>query len=162
VLRAIEERDLETLRAWRNHPALRKYFREYRELTFIDQAKWFESLSGDANTMMFAIDTGQLVGCCGLINIDWLNRSAEVSIYIGGLAGDPAYINDNAKPALAELERRAFDEYGLHRLWAEVYDLDIKKQGLLEELGYKKEGELRGSHFYQGGFCNSYIYAKVI
>ena len=36
-LRAIEEDDLEQLLVWRNDPAMRRYFREYRELSMANQ-----------------------------------------------------------------------------------------------------------------------------
>jgi RimJ/RimL family protein N-acetyltransferase len=165
VLRAIEETDLQQLREWRNNPALRQYFREYRDLTFLDQARWFESLSGDDTKIMFAIHNKGLVGCCGLTNIDWVNRSAEVSIYIGEveLGKDPVYIDDKVAPAaLKELMAYAFDECGLSRLWVEVFAFDTLKTNLFLGARFEKEGTLRGVHFTKGKSYDSNIYGYLV
>ena len=54
-LRAIERGDLPQLLTWRNQPEYRRYFREYRELSSVNQAEWFESrVVHDRNTVMFA------------------------------------------------------------------------------------------------------------
>ena len=69
-LSSIEEKDLESLRYWRNLPDYRKYFREYREISSQMQKTWYEKVvNGDKNTIMFAIrsiENDELLGCCGL------------------------------------------------------------------------------------------------
>ena len=42
-LSSVERENLEQLRQWRNQPELRKYFREYREITKDMQNKWYEN-----------------------------------------------------------------------------------------------------------------------
>ena len=42
-LSSLERENLEQLRQWRNLPELRKYFREYREITKENQSKWNEN-----------------------------------------------------------------------------------------------------------------------
>jgi len=165
VLRVVEESDLQQLREWRNNSALRQYFREYRGLTFLDQAHWFESLLGDDTKIMFAIDSKGLVGCCGLTNIDWVNRSAEISIYLGEveLGKDPVYIDNKIAPAaLKELMTYAFDECGLSRLWAEVFSFDNLKADLFTSAGFEKEATLRGAHFTKGKAFDSNIYGYLV
>ena len=41
----------------------------------------------------------------------------------------------------------AFDELGLHRLWAEVYDIDERKIKLFESLGFSLDGCHRETHW---------------
>ena len=93
-LRAIEESDLDQLLRWRNNPRLRKYFREYRELSDANQKLWYsDKIVKDPNTLMFSIvDPGhdRLLGACGLCYIDWKNRNADFSLYIGA---DEVYID---------------------------------------------------------------------
>ena len=105
-LRAIEREDLPQLMAWRNNPDLRKYFRETNEIDSINQDKWFNIIN-DKNSIhkMFAIiklDTDELIGACGLCYIDWINRSADFSIYIGY---DNLYIDDKYAIESARLMR---------------------------------------------------------
>ncbi len=86
-LRAIEKDDLVKLMDWRNKPELRKFFRETDEINIAKQERWFAMINAkDSIYKMFAIiklDSNELIGACGFCYIDWVNRSAEFSIYIG-------------------------------------------------------------------------------
>lgn len=147
-LRAIERDDLCQLLTWRNEPDLRKYFREYRELSMENQNSWFEKALTDQSTLMFTIvrlDHYDILGAGGLCYIDWKNRSAELSIYIGH---NLLYIDDEFAPDAARvLLRYSFEELGLHRIWVEVFDSDTKKQSMLKELGFELEGRHRQTYW---------------
>ena len=55
-LSAVEEGSLEQLRSWRNEPELRKYFREYREISKAMQKRWYENrVLGDKDQVNFEI-----------------------------------------------------------------------------------------------------------
>lgn len=156
-LRAIEERDLGTLLGWRNEPRLRRYFREYRELNSTQQRSWFDSrVNNDPSTRMFAIESladGRLLGACGLCYIDWVNRTADFSIYIGA---DSLYIDSVFAPdAAITMIGYGFDELGLNRLWAEIYGFDQPKAAFLEKLGFMLEGRHRQTHWAEGGWHDS-------
>ena len=156
-LRAIEERDLAQLLTWRNNPELRQYFREYRELNGTQQRQWFESkVNGDPSTRMFAIESladGRLLGACGLCYIDWVNRTADFSIYIGL---DGIYIDEQWAPdAAVSMIRYGFEELGLHRLWTEIYDFDAAKARFLQSLGFVIDGRHRQTHWAQGQWHDS-------
>ena len=55
ILRAVEEKDLETLLHWRNIESFRVNFREFRELNLLEQKKWFEKTTSSPNDFMFSI-----------------------------------------------------------------------------------------------------------
>ena len=63
-LSAVEEESTEQLRSWRNDPELRKYFREYKEISKTMQKRWYENrVHGDDNQVNFEIhdlDSGKL------------------------------------------------------------------------------------------------------
>lgn len=157
-LRPLDDRDLFTLHRWRNDPKNRRFFREYRPITLKQHTTWFERLQDDRSTQMFAIGNGTtLVGVCGLTGIDWINRSAEISLYIG-----QGYIDEvNAPIALRLLEQYADDALGLHRLWAEIWGFDATKQALLTKAGYTLEVTRRQAHWDKGWY-NALIYAKLL
>ena len=118
-LRAIEESDLSQLLLWRNQPNYRRFFREYRELSQTNQRNWFDSkVLNDKSTEMFSIvdvNTGELLGACGLCYIDWINRNADFSIYIGK---DDLYMAEGDAIEAAQIVRTyGFEELNLHRLW---------------------------------------------
>lgn len=163
-LRAIEKTDLSQLLEWRNNPNNRLFFREYRELNTLNQEQWFEKyVMNDLSTHMFAIvdlNTNDLLGACGLCYIDWINRNADFSIYIGK---DDIYIDSNIAIDAAEImEKYAFEELNLHRLWAEVYSIDEKKINFFQKLDFELEGVFKETHWTTGRWINSLYYAKIL
>jgi len=163
ALRAIEEKDLEKLLEWRNNPSLRRYFREHRELNSAQQLSWFnEKVNNDPSTKMFSIinkNNGELIGACGLCYIDWVNKTADFSIYLGA---DDLYIDDKYAPDAARaMMRYAFDELALNRLWAEIYSFDEKKFDFFKSLNFTLEGTHRQTHWAEGRWHNSYFFGYV-
>ena len=162
-LRAIERKDLSQLLSWRNNPEFRRFFREYRELNVDNQIQWYEKyVINDINTRMFAIvmlETNELIGACGLCYIDWINRNADFSIYIGK---DDIYIDDvYAIDAAKVMEKYGFEELNLHRLWSEIYSIDKKKINFFNKLSFKREGTLCETHWTGGQWVDSVYYGKI-
>lgn len=162
ALRAIEREDLPDLLSWRNDPDLRKYFREYRELNFQQQMNWFENkVNNDICTRMFAIVDSQqeLLGAAGLCYIDWINRTADFSIYIGknGLYIDELLAPDAAKVMI----RYAFDELGINRLWSEIYSFDYDKVKFFDALGFHLDGTHRQTHWAENKWHDSFFFSLL-
>lgn len=162
-LRAVEKEDLPLMRDWRNQESMRRYFRESGELNLADQQAWFESSchSGSRHRMFVIVDLAQksAVGVCGLTNLNWLLRSAEISLYIGR---DAVYVDDVLAPdAMSVLMRHGFDNLNLHKVWAEVYASDIPKKTLLERLLFNRDGILRDNGFYGGRYVDSIVYSLL-
>ena len=155
--RPIEQSDLSILRDWRNDPELRARTRGFRPLNMLDQEKWWEGLR-DSNNIMFLIQVPEIIegleepvlefiGVCGLTHIDWKNRSAELSWYIGdkddrgkGLARHIIYL----------LCEYAFTEIGLHRFWGEVYLIDDKIGPMYQHLGFRLDGCALETYWWNG------------
>jgi len=162
-LRAIEEGDLAQLLAWRNRPELRRCFREYRELNGTQQRQWFDTkVNADPSTRMFAIvelKTQRLLGACGLCYIDWVNRTADFSIYLGA---DDLYVDDCWAPDAAHtLIRYGFEELGLHRLWSEIYAFDRVKAAFFEKSGWLLDGRHRQTHWAEGAWHDSLYFSLL-
>ncbi|MEM1104264.1 MAG: GNAT family protein [Pseudomonadota bacterium] len=162
-LRAIEPGDLEPLRGWRNRPAFRRYFRETGEISKDKQLQWYERIVlADPNTIMFAIErveTGELIGACGLCYINRIDRSADFSIYIGA---DDLYIDDALAPDAARLLMAyGFEEQNLHRLWAEIYAFDAPKAAMFPALGFTLEGRMREAHWTEGAWTDCLYFARL-
>jgi len=162
-LRAIERDDLPQLLEWRNLPENRRYFREYRELGMDDQIRWYnEQVLKDSRTIMFSIielGGNRLLGACGLCYIDWVNRNADFSIYIGA---DNLYIDDKFAPDAGRvMANYAFNELSMHRLWAEIYDFDEPKKRLFDTLGFTLDGRHRQTHWAEGKWNDSLFYGLL-
>ncbi len=162
ALRAIEREDLLHLLSWRNEPDLRKYFREYRELNYQQQMSWFENkVNNDIGTRMFAIVDSQrnLLGAAGLCYIDWINRTADFSIYIGK---NGIYIDEILAPDAANvLIKYAFEELGINRLWSEIYSFDHAKVKFFNSLGFKLDGTHRQTHWAENKWHDSFFFSLL-
>lgn len=161
-LRAIEKKDLPRLLSWRNEPNLRKYFREYRELNFQQQMNWFETkVNNDIGTRMFAVVDSQqeLLGAAGLCYVDWINRTADFSIYIGK---NGLYIDELLAPDAARVMiKYAFEELGINRLWSEIYSFDHAKVTFFNSLGFKLDGTHRQTHWAENKWHDSFFFSLL-
>lgn len=153
---AIEKEMLPQLKEWRNQPELRKVFREYRLLTTTHQNNWYENtVINDKNTEMFGIIADKnLIGVCGLCYIDWINRKGEFSIYIG----DTRYIKGGyGYESMKLLCYYGFDILNLHKIWGDVYSINIDRLNFFKNFGFIEEGILRDNYYYNGKYYNSHM-----
>jgi hypothetical protein len=160
-LRAVEKSDLSLLRDWRNFPDFRKNFREVRELSLADQEAWFESLLKTKHiNFMFTVvrlEDDKPIGAAGLLYINWINRSADFSFYIGE---DGMYIGNNgyAEEAASLLISYGFDNLNLNKIWMELYEFDTQKLDFFKQkFNFKQDGLLRENCFEEGRYWNSEI-----
>lgn len=162
-LRAVERSDLPQLLEWRNQAEYRRFFREHRELNSDQQNQWFErTVLGDPNTRMFSIvdkDSLELLGAAGLCYINWIDRMADFSLYIGA---NSIYIDEILAPDAAQiLLKFAFEELNLHRVWSEIYEFDRDKQHLFSKLGFSLDGRHRQTHWSNGCWHDSLFYGLL-
>ena len=160
-LTAVDKSSIETFREWRNKPELRKYFREYRELSKDMQEGWFESkVLGDPNLVNFEIHdskTSKLIGHCGLYYINWIHRSAEFGIYVG----DDDYRNGGyGSDALRSLVKYGFEDLNLNRIWCEVYSNNVAL-AVYKHIGFKHEGTMRESYYNEGQYWDAHILSML-
>ncbi len=153
ILRPIVPDDLEPLRRWRNRPDYRQYFREYRDISPVMQQAWYEkTVLGDPCTHMFAITQkqgGRLLGACGICYVEPWHQSGDFSLYIGA---DDLYIDNRFAPDAARLLLRfGFEVLQLHRIWAEIYDIDTAKKELFAALGFHLDGRHIEAHRMEDG-----------
>jgi len=153
--RAIEEYDLELLMNYRNK--LKSVFRQYKTLNKKNQEQWFKFINESDSVEMFGIminGNEHLSGVCGLCYISWVNRTAEVSFFIG----DAFYKGGEAEEiAVKMLIDKAFNEFNLNRLWIETYAHNTTNQVLFKKCGFVQEGILRDHVYKDGKYRDSYI-----
>jgi UDP-4-amino-4,6-dideoxy-N-acetyl-beta-L-altrosamine N-acetyltransferase len=158
ILKGVEELDLESLRNWRNNPSLRKYFREHKDITKIDQSNWYKKILSDKNQYNFSIFAeNNLIGHCGLYYINWINRSAEFGIYIG----NNNYRNGGyGSDALRTLIKYGFNDLNLNKIWCEVYK-NNEALHVYKHIGFKHEGTLRDNYYNEGRYWDSDILSML-
>lgn len=90
---------------------------------------------------------GRLVGSIGLKLDDGVGaHRAEIGYWVA----TPCQGKGIATAGVRRLSRYAFEEVGLRRIVAHVYDWNEASMRVLERCGYRPEGKLR-QHFLKGG-----------
>ena len=160
-LTAVNPDSIETLRNWRINPKLRRYFREFREISKPMQESWYrDRVLNNPNQFDFEIrdkETGSLIGHCGLYYVNWVSRSAEFTIYIGDFSFRGQGIGSDA---LRSLIRYGFDDLNLNRIWCEVYSNNDAIH-IYEKIGFIKEGVMRDQYYSEGKYWDSTILSML-
>lgn len=118
-LKALPLSDLEQVRQWRNEqlPMLRTSF----PLTFEMQVDFYKNVicNRQANARYWGIHSDdRLIGMCGLENIQWENRLAEISFIL-----NPKYQNYKLnEEALSLMLDEGFSNLNLENIFTEVYE----------------------------------------
>ncbi len=135
----------------RNLPETLTHTRNPRIVTQADtEAWWVAAVKQGAS--LFAVEDRDgygMVGIAGLVNADWLNQSAEIT-----LVCEPT---DLELPALKLLLAYGFDRLNLHRIWAECYT--PRRRLLVQDAGFSQEGTLRDAYRRDGAWHNSTLHA---
>ena len=160
-LRPIEISDLPQVQDWRNSEYLRRFFREYRELSAKQIEDWYYAMLSDPKFEMFIICdiSGTSLGVAGLTYIDFVNRHADVHFYIGK---DEQWIDDYvAHRIFPALINYGFNIMNLNKLWAEIYEIDSLKSDFFRKFGFTCDAVLREHYFYDGAYVSSCIYSLL-
>ena len=159
-LKAIETKDLDLIKSWRNNESLRRFFREYREFSMTQIENWYFEMIKSKDFEMFLIyQDKKPVGVTGLTYIDWVNRHADVHFYIGI---DGLWIDEKIAPnAINLILDYGFSYLNLNKLWVEIYDIDSKKITFFQERNFKKDAVLRDHYFYDGEYHDSFIFSLL-
>lgn len=149
--------DLMLAYGWRNNPDIMIRTRQSRPLWWDEHLRWYENLNVNRD-MMFAIKSDELspitFGVCGLTNIDWIARSAELSIYIGSSG---ARKKGYGKETVNVLLQLAFLDLGLYSVWVECFDLPTGSgtAPFFQRCGFELGGRRRAATYKQGRHYDS-------
>lgn len=160
-LKALNYSDSPKLLEWVNDPTLKYLTGTIYPVSDMEHKKWFENRICDATGKMFGIEdkfTGELIGVIGLKSIDFINRNAELYIYIG----DKNYWGEGlGTEATKLLISFAFNELNLHRIYLMVFSYNTRAIKSYEKVGFKKEGIMRES-IYKAGKYHDKIFMGII
>ncbi|CAN0617503.1 GCN5-related N-acetyltransferase [Burkholderia multivorans] len=155
-LRELERADLAALNAWRaDRELVGMLGGSFRYVNAEVDNKWFDAyLAGRSRTVRLAIctrSTGAMVGVVYLLDIDWVNRSAEFAIQLGDAAVRGRGIGTEATRLAL---RHAFDDLNLHRIFLTVLATNTHAIALYEKAGFRAEGLLRQAAFKEGRYVD--------
>ena len=157
VLRQLEEKDAGFMLEWMHDEETQQNFRKnmlnvtLEEATdFCREAKeQFVLQNGKSIHMAIADNVNdEYLGTISLKKIDLENKSAEYAISLRKKARGKGI----AKKATGLILKKAFEEYGLHRVYLNVLESNEAAIQLYERCGFVFEGEFRDHLFLRGEY----------
>ena len=158
-LRALEADDLPRLHLWHNDPELyRSLIGTYRPVSLDTELQWLARVSAyDPASHNFAIclvDGDEHVGNVYLRDVDWVNRHAELHIFVADLRHRGRGLGRAAVRLLLDY---AFDHLNLARVWLPVLSSNPAALRVYEQCGFEREGTLRRHVFNAGAWADVVI-----
>jgi RimJ/RimL family protein N-acetyltransferase len=140
-LSPINTNDAEKFAEWLNDLDITVNLTLYNSVINTENEKDFlETLSKEHNYSIIDKETSELLGNCGFINIDYLNQTAEVGIFIG----NKNYWNKGyGTEALTLLLDYGFKALNLHNILIRVYSFNERAKKCYEKAGFKIIGKRR-------------------
>jgi RimJ/RimL family protein N-acetyltransferase len=153
TLRPVEPADYDFVARHWNDAEIRHGFARHSPHTRERIAEFVES---DDAVHLLPCREGAPVGYLWLFGVDDVARRAELGYWIApdnqgrGLATETVRLG----------VRYAFDERGLNKVTARVFDWNTASQRVLEKLGFEREGHLRDHYYVDGEFVDAYLYSR--
>lgn len=150
TFKAIETEDLPLLQQWRNSPNVMPYCRQYRPLSMQDMTEWYDKLYKDkdynlTNDLFLLMYENTPIGVGGYTRIDWRNRKAELSFYVGEDTYRTKEIVSKTLICLVEYARKAL---GMHKIYFPVYSFNPYLP--MYEKVLKREYTAKEEYFHEG------------
>jgi len=133
--------DAEKYTEWLNDFELTSNLILYNSVINIETEKEFlEKLSKDHNYSIIDKETNELIGNCGFVELDHLNQTSEIGIFIG----NKNYWNKGyGTEALVLLLDYGFKALNLHNVMLKVYSFNERAIKSYEKVGFKIIGRRR-------------------
>lgn len=163
-LRPILKTDLVYLNKWKNTKEIYQYLGGgFSPISINQQEKWLENMIDitDKNKryMICKKNIEKPIGMIGLYNINWINRVAEIGLYIGDT---DEHGKGFAKDAYFLLEDYTIDFLNLRKLKLNVVESNNKAKIMWEKFGYKEVGKLSMERYINGTYQNLLLMEKFI
>jgi len=161
ALGPITGRDAPTLFKWINDRDLVLFNSPYRPIHEPSHLAWVKSLAGRKDMVAFAVRTApgdRLIGVCQLVNIDGVNRRADLQIRMGDEKTRGKGLGLEAVQRLVEF---GFRDLNLHRIALQVFATNTRAITTYERAGFHHEGCLREAVFLDGRFVDVIAMAIV-
>ena len=164
---AVQQNHIEAIRCWRN--AQMDVLRQSHEITAEQQQNYFASTiwselesTQPRNILLTFLKDDQPIGYGGLVHIAWEHSRAEISFLL-----DPAYLQPEQEYRelflifLGLMQRLAFEDLNLNRLYTETYSMRFHHIAVLEAFGFAREGTLKEHVYIQGRPIDSIMHGLL-
>jgi RimJ/RimL family protein N-acetyltransferase len=154
-LRAVEPTDLTQFTEWLNDPEVRQGLMVNLPFSLKEEQAWYENMlkspreEHPLGIEILTDDGWELIGNCGLFDINWRIREAEFGIFIGA----KQYWNQGyGTEAFKLIIQHGFNTLNLNRIFVRVYENNPRAIRSYEKTGLTVEGRKRQAHYDEGQF----------
>ena len=163
-LRELEREDIKKINKWRNDPELIACLgAPYRFINEDVDSDWYEKYMHSRNNSVRCVivnseNDEEILGLISLLDINYINRSAELHIMIGAAQNRGKGIGTFAVKSMVD---HAFNNLNLRRIELGVLENNIPAIKLYEKTGFVKEGIKRKSNYKNGEYISLIIMALL-
>ena len=154
-LRTVESEDKEFIQKHWNAPQLRHFFAKSDPITREQLTAFLDT--GDDEIHFLPCRDGDPIGFMWLFEIDDIASRGELGYWICLEEQGQGYATESAKLGL----KYAFDERGLHKVMARVFDGNTPSRRVFEKLGFDEEGHLYDHYYVNGEYIDTYLFGLL-
>jgi RimJ/RimL family protein N-acetyltransferase len=158
-LSPIDVNDAEKFTGWLNDLEVAQHLALYPQIiSLTNEKEALANLSKNHTYSIIDINTDELIGNCGYIDLDHLNQTGEVGIFIG----NKKYWNCGyGTEAMILLIDYGFKALNLHNIFLEVYSFNERAIKCYEKIGFRTIGKRRES-LLRGKERQDIIYMDIL
>ncbi len=142
------------------------HLRQSEVLTAEKQDHYFNTIVAELvkaekpSQLLFSfLKSGEFIGYGGLVHINWTDKNAEVS-FIMKTELQGQYFENYWITYLNILEKIAFEELCLHKIYTYAFDLRPHLYRAIEKASFKEEARLHQHCYYDDKFVDVVIHSK--
>ena len=150
---------------WRNEQMY--HLRQSNVLTEANQENYFTQVVNKLfrvnhpSQLLFSyLENDKCIGYGGLVHINWVDKNAEIS-FIMNTSLEADHFSEHWNKYLNLIEKVAFDELNLHKIFTHAFDLRPHLYEAIELAGYKKESVLKEHCLFEDKFIDVIIHSKI-
>jgi len=164
-LRNLEYSDIQNISHWANDEDITHYMvMGIRPDSGVIYCSWqsteeeFKRYKESKDIIMKIIDkkTLKTIGLIGFYEINWIARSAEIRIIIGG---NQFRGKGYGVEVIQKLFEYGFNKLNFHKIWLGVNSSDIRANKCYKKCGFKYDGSIRHYHYRNGVYYDANFYS---
>jgi RimJ/RimL family protein N-acetyltransferase len=142
--------DAELYAAWLNDLSTTRYLSlAGSQVTVHGERETLERLSKGQNYAIVERGTDELLGNCGLMDVDHIHRSAEVGLFIGEETKRGLGYGSEALRLICDY---GFNVLNLGNIMLKTYSYNERAVASYRKVGFREIGRRRRAHFYGGAY----------
>ena len=166
-LRPIEEKDGPSIVRWRNDSKVLSHCLDKTRITEESNLAFFKANVLTGKYKQFIVEClDEVTGVCTypiasvyLKDMDYSNKRCELCIFT---SSDVEWKPEGQTIAIEQLTRKAFDEYGMHKVYSYVFKKNPDELELLKNAGFEVEAELKEEAYNEEGHFEDIIRVSII